>query len=73
MSDGLKRISESIDAVRGTIAVVAHPARGDSTAQAELDILLCQIAAEIRRIGRRPGGDCHAVELAKLIEEKTNA
>lgn len=62
MSDSLKMISESIDAVRGSI----HVDEG-VIAECHLDILLSQIADEIRRAHRGLGS---AQALAKMIEGK---
>lgn len=62
MSENLKKISESIDAVRESIYV----SEGAIT-ECHLDILLSQIAEELRRAHRGTGS---AQALAQIIEGK---
>lgn len=75
MSENLKNISESIDAVRDRIQKIedmatkgtAHPEVHFAGAAECLDILLAQIAEEIGRAWRGVGS---AQALGKLIKEK---
>ena len=65
---GLKEISESIAAVRQSIGHCGGP-----SCEAHFDILLSQIAADLRRVERQPLGSVHngVRDLAKLLERES--
>lgn len=65
---GLKEISESIAAVRSSMGHC-----GGSSCEAHLDILLAQVAAELRRVERQPLGSVHngVRDLVGLLEKES--
>lgn len=69
MSDNLKKISESIDAVRSELSTHDSNQCTGGTAEEHLNILLAQIADELRRAHR---GVASAQKLAQLLEKESS-
>lgn len=69
VSDNLKNIAESIAAVREELATHDSNQCTGGTAEAHLDILLTQIADELRRAHR---GAASAQALAALMERESS-
>ncbi len=74
MSDSLKRISESIAALKIEIGVgpVDEMKAKAYAVEGHLDILLAQIADEIRRRDRNPQRAGLVVSLANLLERESS-